>query len=484
MSLIALAQRGFRQAIDTLTDDAIEMPTATVVVEWPAFFINRETGREYRPHHEDERLYVYEDSPRYALAKGGEGGGKSVAATIKTLNRLRRGMTGIMVGPDFEHFKKSSWPEFRRWCPVEVVIERQRYRLDHTWEPQKSFALHFYSEDGGLSTLYCGGIEDPTGWEGPNVNFAHFDEARRHNDPLALKVLDGRVRIPGPKGEPPQLYMSTTPRKHWLFDYFGPVHENDPLAQFKANARVITLLTVDNERAGNLSAGFTENRGMSLTESERRVLLEAEWEDTDEATRFLTSMIWWDACCEKLPPLDRSTPLACAADGAVSGDTFGLLAVSLHPADATRIAVRHVRAWEPRGKPLDFDEIEKEIRDFCRAFNVRTLAYDPYQLHQMMTRLRKDSVVNTEPFNQGVDRLVADKQLLDLITKKVIAHDGDPKLRQHVDNADKKVDQDRKMRIVKRTQSLKIDLTVSLSMAVATLLKKPKPASSGRTVGM
>jgi phage terminase large subunit-like protein len=95
-----------------------------------------------------------------------------------------------------------------------------------------------------------------------------------------------------------------------------------------------------------------------------------------------------------------------------------------------------------------------------------------------MTRLNKESVVHTEPFNQGVPRLIADKNLLDLIVKKLIVHDGNPQLRTHIDNADKKVDQDRKLRIVKRTQSLKVDLAVALSMAASVQSGLHKPASS------
>lgn len=187
-------------------------------------YVNRETGRVYTPHNENEREFVYTDGPRYRLVKGGEGSGKSVSGIIKDLNRVRRGMNGVMGSPDFEHFKKSLWSEFRRWCDPEFVVEKDRYRLSQVWEPQKQFELHFHTiYDGGIATLYCGGFDDPTGWEGPNINFAHFDEARRHQDPAMLKVLDGRVRIPGLLGEPPQIYLTTTPSKHWLFDYFGDI---------------------------------------------------------------------------------------------------------------------------------------------------------------------------------------------------------------------------------------------------------------------
>ena len=188
-------------------------------------------------------------------------------------------MNGIMVSPDLPHFKKSLWPEFRRWCPLEAVVEKDRYRLSETWEAPHGFEMHFYNQQGGISTLYCGGIEDPGSWEGPNVNFAHFDEARRTRKAMALKVLDGRIRIAGPHGEPPQLWITTTPEfgRGWLYRYFGPIDTSaeGQYEEFKRNAQVITLLTRDN--AENLDPDYERQRRNSLTKEEADVLLEAKW---------------------------------------------------------------------------------------------------------------------------------------------------------------------------------------------------------------
>jgi phage terminase large subunit-like protein len=203
-------------------------------------------------------------------------------------------------------------------------------------------------------------------------------------------------------------------------------------------------------------------------------------------------MLLWDACREPLPHFDRNAPLILAADAAVSGDTFGLVGIGRHPSRADGVAVRMVREWNPLTAPdeyvkvdatgkrqLDFDRIEDDIKNICLDFNVLLIAYDPYQLHQMMTRLRdksetkagrKFSGVNTEEVKQGGERLIADKQLLDLILNRRIAYDlhsGEAAaLREHLDNADRKLDADgKRLRIVKREEQLKIDLAVSLSMA-------------------
>ena len=374
------------------------------------------------------------------------------------------------MSPDFEHFKKSLWPEFRRWCPWERVVPQQRYRSSFDWEPGKPFQLAF---DSG-AIVYCGGMKETEvmSWEGPNVNWAHFDEPRRHKTPAALKVLDGRVRIPV-KDFPPQIWYTTTPRKHWLFEFFGPLVENDPRADFKNDALVMTLLTIDNEM--NLSPDFVRQRRQTLTEAEARVLLEAEWEDIEDSDRFLPSMVWWDNLKAAFPALTKREPMVVAVDAAVGritgySDCFGIVGVTRHTDPEYRknqVFVRYVRKWQARpGKKIDFDKPRDELRKICKEFNVVMVCYDEHQLHDMMSGLAKENIAWFKVFSQGTRRLQADRQLMDLILEQRIWHDGNLDLREHIDNADKKMaDDGRRIRIVKREEALKNDLAVSLSMA-------------------
>lgn len=437
---------------------------------WPDVFVNRDRQNKiFTPHNALIAEVIGTDTPRWLLVKGGEGGGKSVVGIMKTFGRLRRGCDGIMLSPDFQHLKRSLWAEFRRWCPPEVVVPGDRYQLNALWEPGQGFELHFYNDVGTISTLYCGGIADPTSWEGPNVNFVHFDEARRVPKSDAIKILDGRVRIPGPNGEPSQLYLTTTPRKHWLFTYFGGVEENevdaeDPKKPFKDQARVITMPTRLN--AANLEEGYVENRAASFdTDAERRVHLEAAWEDDEDAAPYLPNISWWDSCLEpEMPIATKQDGLVIALDAAVSRDCFGLIAVSVHPTKPDCIAVQAVKPWIPTpGHPLDYMEVEAEIRKFVEDWSVLKIVYDPYQLHQMAGRLSE--VAWLEPFPQGPQRQLSDRALLDTMKEHKVWHRGDKVLRQHLMNADRKTSEDRKLRIVKREEKLKIDLAVCLSMA-------------------
>lgn len=445
-----------------------------VTTTWPEVYRNIETGKEYKPHSEEERNFVFSDGPRYALLKGGEGAGKSVAGIIKDLERARRGMNGILTSPNLPHFKKSLWREFRLWCPKEVVIPEQRYKLSKSWQPHEPFELVFISG----ASLICGGMDNPGSWEGPNVHFAHLDEGR-HTSAEALKVLDGRIRLTGKKGELPQVYITTTPKKNWLWEYFGPVQDNDRFLNFKNNSLVVTLpLELNRE---NLSEGYIENRRNSLTESEARVRVDAEWEDESDTEKFI-NIFWWDACQEQLHPLTKSEPAILSLDAATGSETssnlsdcFAAVIVTRHPSDKTKVAVRYCGIWQAEpGKYLDFEPIENELVEITKRYSILELTYDATQLHDMAMRFRKGSsnrsAVNAKAFDQGKARLIADKDLQQLIMSRRIVHDGNPLLHQHMDNADIKKYGNDGIRIVKRASSLKVDAAVAISQGAARCL--------------
>jgi len=494
--------------------------------EWPKEYVNRDTGKVYRPHHELEREVVYSDRPTYLLVKGSEGSGKSVLGIIKALNRVKRGCSGAVISPDFPHLRKSAWLETRRWIPWDQVVEKHRYMESEAWQPYSPFRIVFKNN----ASLEIGGIDEPGSWEGPNINFAWMDEMRRKKEADALKVLAGRVRIPGPGGIPPQLFITTTPRKHWLYTFFGgiqvkckdclstepiPVQEGyplqcmrcgsknldvlDELADFKFDSRVITLHIRDNEI--NLQEGFAAKRALVLSEAEARVLIDAEWEDLEESEAFLPHISWWDDCEEEIPRLTKQEPLVLAVDaatGRTSGvsDCFGILGVTRHPDPQRKedsVAVRYVNSWQAKkGKKIDFlgtpqsPGPERELLRLCGwkyddhsgryvktgdGYNVKCICYDPDQLHDMGQRFTRKRIAWMREFGQGARRIESDTDLLHLIQGKRVAHDGDSTLREHISNADRKLDDSgKKLRIIKREDILKIDLAVCLSMGAKQAL--------------
>ena len=417
--------------------------------------------------------------------------------------------------PDFEHFKRSMWPELRRWIPWDHVVANQQYRANVERLPEKPFQLVFDNEVGGKSVLIVGGGKESEAmaWEGPNINFAHIDEIRRHNSPILMKTLFGRIRIPGPNGEPPQMWITTSKRMHWLFDYFGPMkctcsqcdHEywwkmqvgtqpqcprcNSPVfttedqwRDFKLQSAVLELFTRDNESAGNLSKGFTAQRALSLSSAEARLLLDAEWVDTEEGMPFIPNMQLWDRLADpNIPPLGKNDPIVIGVDAAKGrqdnySDCFAIVGVSRHWDKLKRrnhVVVRFVYTWQARpGRSIDFMGTEQDpgpervLRQLCQDYSIYQITYDPTQLHDLMTRLYNENVAWTSEFGQMKERLQADADLLQIVLESRIVHDGNGILRDHMRNADKSVDTTgSRLRIVKRVESRKIDAVVALSMA-------------------
>jgi len=260
-----------------------------------------------------------------------------------------------------------------------------------------------------------------------------------------------------------------------LFGDCNPSYPDHWILQ-RQKAGSLTLLQSRHEDNPRLHDGtdwteagrYTISRLQAMTGPRYARLYLGEWVDADADEAFLPSMAMWDACAVTLPPLDEYTPMVLGVDAAISGDTFAVVGVTRLNDD--QLAVRYVRVWEPNGTPLDFTDIETELRALIDRYNVVQVAYDPYQLHYFAQRLQ--DVVWCSAFNQQGDRLEADASLRTQIVQRRLYHDGSaPVLRTHLQNADAKVDDSgHKLRIIKRAAHLKIDAAVALSMAASRAL--------------
>jgi len=179
----------------------------------------------------------------------------------------------------------------------------------------------------------------------------------------------------------------------------------------------------------------------------------------------------WDACYDpNLSSLegDTRTPIVLGVDAATTGDCFACVAVSRHPLRKDEPAVRAVKVWRPpKDGPIDFSEVEAWLRAVVERHNIVQIAYDPYQLEDMMQRFYREQIVWTEKFIQQKDRAIADRRLHDLIIQRKIWHTGDLDLREHIANCKARLqkEEDSKMRITKKSSARKIDAAVALSMA-------------------
>lgn len=219
---------------------------------------------------------------------------------------------------------------------------------------------------------------------------------------------------------------------------------------------------------------YYSQEAAALRPSEYARVHENKW--ATSTSPFLENMAWWDACQGELPALRPFQPVVVALDAAVTNDCFGIVVMSRTlTADRDLTYVREVQKWTPpKGGKIAFSNLrDKEDmttpEGYCRwlkrTYNVIEWAYDPYQLEDFAQRLASDGLGFFNPFNQGMDRAIADKQLYDSILHCTLVHDGNADLREHVQNANRKPEEEKLLRIIKRAPRLKIDLTVAASMA-------------------
>lgn len=231
---------------------------------------------------------------------------------------------------------------------------------------------------------------------------------------------------------------------------------------------------------GTGGAAYYANEAASQTPANYTRLHDNEWASAESSFIDLT---WWDGCQGAPIPLlpGDNTPLVMAMDAGVTSDCFAVVVVSRDPEkpggyeQKGGVLLRSANLWVPtEGKPVDFGQVETMVRAFCASHNVVEIAYDPFQLHDMATRLQQDNVAWCRPFNQTQERLIADGQLYQMIVQRRMRHDGAwPQVREHLSNANKKVaaSEDTRLRIVKKSEGRKIDAVVALSMATAECLR-------------
>ena len=320
---------------------------------------------------------------------------------------------------------------------------------------------------------------DPKGEAGGNDEFVIFSELWGAKGEAADKMWTEMTLSPtkfgksfrwvetyaGFSGESPILEnvyragVTEAGRVEWSGDF------DPPLEAYENHAAKIFALWNTGPRLPWQSPEYYAQEQATLTPNQFARVHRNQWVSSLDS---FVPIEWWDACRLELPPLTRDNQLIIAADAAEEQDCFAIVAVS-GMGDDERYAVRYARAWRPPpGGTIHFHgegNPEAELRRLIDQYDVVELTYDPYALQDMMQRFREDMIVKLHKFNQQAERAIADKQLYDMIKGKRILHGGDPDMRQHIQNANQ-ANENGKFRIVKRNQSMKIDLAVALSMAL------------------
>lgn len=222
---------------------------------------------------------------------------------------------------------------------------------------------------------------------------------------------------------------------------------------------------------------YYEAEAHDLSDDQFRRLHNNEWVS---ATSPLMPIQWYDSCVlsptdSQVKPLDANTPIILGVDAAVSSDCCAVSAVSRYNDLPGETLHRFSQVWAPpKGGTINYGEtIEPYLREICAKYNVVEIAYDVFQLHDLMTRLSQEGVAWTRPFSQMNSRLEADYALVTSIRDRRHHIISDHILREHFTNASKKYSstEDTKFRIIKKSKNTKIDDVIAESMARAECLR-------------
>jgi phage terminase large subunit-like protein len=223
----------------------------------------------------------------------------------------------------------------------------------------------------------------------------------------------------------------------------------------------------------------------------RRLYLN-QW--TEQAARWIT-MGAWDAC---RVPIDRAslrgrrcfvgldlsttTDLTAAVavfpDGESLDGSFDVLPHFFVPAE--RIVQRVTRDRVPYdqwarddmltatpGPVVDYEHVRNVLLAWDREFDVRILAYDPWNATDLIGRLEKVDGFTCVKMRQGFQTLSAPTKSLEAaILAKRIRHDGHPVLRWNMSNASVESDAAGNIKLSKEHSTERIDGAYALVMAI------------------
>lgn len=314
---------------------------------------------------------------------------------------------------------------------------------------------------------------DPSGEAGSNADLLIFSELWGWKHDSAQRMWTEMTLSPTKFGK----------SQRWVETYAGFVGESVILENlYQANVKEGSRIDRDIELYANGSILTLWNTVPRLSwqtpeyyQSEAAILTPSEFERVHR-NKFSASadsfvpIEWWDSCKGVLPDMNKHVPLVIGIDAAVSGDCFAMVGVSRVNGI---VYVRFVYVWyPPKNGQISFAEPMTKLTELCTQYNCECVSFDEYQMSMFAQQMMDKGIVYMRPFPQGGKRLESDRALYDQIRERQIVHTGDPVLTEHIMNANKEVTgDDRKLRIVKRHEKLKIDSAVALSMSAYTAIE-------------
>jgi phage terminase large subunit-like protein len=217
----------------------------------------------------------------------------------------------------------------------------------------------------------------------------------------------------------------------------------------------------------------------------RRLYLN-QW--TEQASRWIR-VAAWDACRVESQPLDgrraflgldlSSTKDLTALVGVFPTDDGFDVRTQVFMPDlnilerVTRDRVPYDQ-WQREGwlivtpgNVIDYERVRQEILAWARRYDVREIAYDPWNATDLMQRLQDQDGLTCVPMRQGFAALSAPTKALETaVLSKRLRHDGHPVLRWNLSNVAVETDALGNLKLSKKVSTERIDAAVALVMAL------------------
>jgi len=119
------------------------------------------------------------------------------------------------------------------------------------------------------------------------------------------------------------------------------------------------------------------------------------------------------------------------------------------------------------GNVVDYEVVRQTLLAWAAEFDVREIAFDPWNATDLVTRLQEQDGFTCVPMRQGFASLSAPtKSLEKAILSKALRHDGHPVLRWNISNIATESDATGNIKLSKKVSTERIDGAAALVMAV------------------
>jgi hypothetical protein len=298
-------------------------------------------------------------------------------------------------------------------------------------------------------------IETYAGWEGESTELERLWKQGLNCPPVEelsdLRDEKGDVEVRADRESGLFMFWSHTPRQYWQLGTVGARY----YAEQRSSLRAAEFARFHKNEWATREGGFIEP---------------AQWDELFRAATPLEDLL-------RTLPEGSHVEIVLAADASKNRDCTALIGIVLadNPDNPKMpfVDLALVRIWQP-SYDEELDKVQMDLDATVGAalyelaedkrVKIRTVAYDPYQLHSIMVTFTKRTKVDVTEIPQTERRVQTDTALLDLIRSKRLRVFSSPPLREHVLNA-VAIERPRGIRLDKDATTRHIDGAVALAMA-------------------